>query len=271
LDASKAAGLLGRLREARPLVQNITNYVSMDIMANALLAAGASPAMVHAPEEAADFAAIAGAVSINIGTLSAPWVASMLATAERATALGKPWVLDPVGAGATRYRDETAAALARLRPTAIRANASEVLALAQGIGTTRGVDSAHGSEQAVGAARVLARETGSVVAVTGRVDYVTDGTRVVVVANGHPTMTLVTAVGCSVSALAAAFLSLGGDPVEATAAALAFAGVAGDVAGEGDPGPGTFRLRWIDALHALTPAGLEARADIGLIGARDGD
>lgn len=262
MDAATAASLLERLRQRRPLVQNITNYVSMDIMANALLAAGASPAMVHAAEEAAEFAALADALSVNIGTLSPHWIEGMRAAADRAAALGRPWVLDPVGVGATRLRDATSADLLGRRPTAVRANASEILALAAGAGVPRGVDSAHDSAQAVDAARGLAAHAGCIVAVTGRTDYVTDGDRILSVEGGHATMTLVTAAGCTVSALVAAFLAVGEDPLAATAAALAFAAVAGETAGSGDPGPGTFRVRWIDALHALRPGELAERARI---------
>ncbi|HSK40655.1 MAG TPA: hydroxyethylthiazole kinase, partial [Arenibaculum sp.] len=252
MTADRAADMLDRLRRRRPLVQNITNYVAMDVTANALLAVGCSPAMVHAPEEAAEFTAIADALSINIGTLSADWVVSMHAAAGRAGELGKPWVLDPVAVGATRFRTGTAADLARRRPTVVRANASEVLALAEGTGKGgsggRGVDSGHGSDQAVDAARRLARTIGSVVAVTGAVDYVTDGERLISVANGHSLLTLVTATGCTASSLVAAFLALGDDPVDAAAAALATFGVAAEVAAGSCSGPGSFRVALIDAL-----------------------
>lgn len=256
------AALLARLRDRRPLVHNITNYVAMDVTANALLAVGCSPAMVHAREEAADFAAIADALSINIGTLSPDWVASMHAAVERASGLGKPWVLDPVGTGATAYRTATSADLARRGPTAVRANASEILALAQGTGGGRGVDSSHGSDQAVDAARTLARTVGGIVAVTGAVDYVTDGNRVVRVNNGHEMMTRVTALGCTASALVAAFLAIGDDPLEATAAALAVMGLAGERAAVASAGPGSFRVAFMDALHGLSPD--EAAAGVRL-------
>jgi hydroxyethylthiazole kinase len=247
------AALLARLRERRPLVHNITNFVAMDVTANALLAIGCSPAMVHAREEVADFTAISDALSINIGTLSPDWVGSMHAAAERASELGKPWVLDPVGAGATAYRTATSTDLARRRPTAVRANASEILALAQGAGGGRGVDSSHGSDQAVDAGRALARTIGGIVAVTGAVDYVTDGDRVVQIRNGHEMMTRVTALGCTASALVAAFLAVGDDPLEATTAALAVTGLAGERAAATGAGPGSFRVAFLDALYGLSP------------------
>lgn len=252
--------LLGRLRDRRPLVQNITNYVAMDVSANGLLAIGCSPAMVHSAEEAPEFAGIADAVAINIGTLSPDWVASMKATARRAGELGKPWVLDPVAVGATRFRTDAAMDLARMKPTAIRANASEVMALAEGTGGTRGVDTTHGSGEAVTAAQALAGTLGTIVAVTGAVDYVTDGKRTISVANGHELMTRVTAIGCTASSLAAAFLAVGDDPLEAVAASLAVIGLAGERAARGTAGPGSFRVAFMDALHSLTPEAVAAGA-----------
>lgn len=262
LDGAIVTELLDKVRAKSPLVQNITNLVSMDISANALLALGASPAMVHAEEEAPDFVAVADALVVNIGTLSAPWLASMTATTERAAALGKPWAFDPVAVGATPFRTRAAHELVRRRPTAIRGNASEIMALADMAGGGKGVDSLHGSDQAVEAAASLAASTGAVVAVTGRVDYVTDGRRTVRIANGHPLMTRVTAVGCAATALVGAFLAVGEDPLQATAAALATMGVAGDIAAEGAAGPGSFRVALLDALYRIDGRELARRADI---------
>jgi hydroxyethylthiazole kinase len=242
---------LQRVRERSPLVQSITNYVSMDVTANALLAVGAAPAMVHAVEEVEEFMGIAHALVVNIGTLSPPWVDAMRLAADRAASLGKPWVLDPVGAGATRYRTETARELAERGPTVVRGNASEILALAGAAQATRGVDSAHASKDAVESARGLARQLGCVVAVTGAVDYVTDGDRTLSVANGDPMMTRVTALGCSATALVGAFLAVSDDALFATTAALAALGVAGEIAARESPGPGTFRWRLLDALYQL--------------------
>jgi hydroxyethylthiazole kinase len=255
--SAAAADALARLRDAAPLVHNITNYVAMDVSANALLAVGASPAMVHAEEEVAEFAGIASALVVNIGTLSPAWVTAMHRAAEVAAAGGKPWVLDPVGAGATRYRTTVAAELARRRPTVIRGNASEILALAAAAGGdaaavgTKGVDSVHGSDQAIDAARGLAREIGCVVAVTGPVDYVTDGTRTLGVHNGDPLMTRVTALGCAATGVVGAFLAVHPDPLAATAYALGVFGLAGEIAARDASGPGTLRWRLLDALHTL--------------------
>lgn len=241
-----------RVREASPLVHNITNYVAMDVTANALLALGASPAMVHAEEEAADFAGISSALVVNIGTLSPPWVRAMELAADAARNAGKPWVLDPVGAGATPYRTGVARDLSRRGPRVVRGNASEILALAGATGgAIRGVDSLHRAESALEAARSLARELGCVVAVTGAIDHITDGERLVRVANGHPMMTRVTALGCTASALVGACLTVRDDAVVASAHALAILGVCGEFAAEGSDGPGSLRWRLLDALHVM--------------------
>jgi hydroxyethylthiazole kinase len=243
----------------------------MNFTANALLAVGASPAMVHALDEAAEFAPLAQALVINIGTLSPPWVAAMLRAAAAANAAGVPWVLDPVAAGATAYRLSTAKALAELKPAVVRGNASEILALAGspagGSGSPialpaggRGVDSTAGSEAAQDAARRLAAATGGVVAVTGAVDYVTDGSRMAGIANGDVMLTRVTGTGCSATALTGAFLGAGLAPFDAAAAALAALGVAAERAMAGDPGPGSFAVALIDALYRLDDAGLAAGA-----------
>ena len=257
------AGALARVRTEAPLVHNITNYVVMNTTANALLAVGASPAMVHALEEAEEFVALAGALVVNVGTLSAPWVGAMHRAAAGARARGTPWVLDPVGVGATTFRTSTCTALLAHRPAVVRANASEVLALAGAAAVAgKGVDSAHDVGDAVEPARRLARRTGAVVAVTGAVDHVTDGTRTIAVANGHPLMTRVTGLGCTASALVGAFVAVGTDPLVATVAALAVLGVAGEVAAERAEGPGTLQLHLLDALHSMDERTLAARARV---------
>lgn len=246
---------LHAIRARRPLIHNITNFVSMEVVANGLLALGASPAMVHAGEEVEDFVAIANALVVNIGTLSPEWVTSMERAGARAAALDLPWVLDPVAAGATPYRTRTAAALAMAGPSVVRANASEVLALAGATGApTRGVDSSHTAEAALGAARELARTIGTVVAVTGAVDYVTDGERLLRVSNGDPMMTRVTALGCVASAVVGAFLTVERDPLEAAAQGLAVFGLAGERAAAASAGPGSLRWQIIDQLALLDEA-----------------
>lgn len=250
-DQYDAWGALARLREAGPLVHCITNYVAMDVTANALLAIGASPAMVHANEEVEDFVSISSALVVNIGTLSPAWVNAMGRAADRAAARGTPWVLDPVGAGATAYRTRTARDLAGRKPSVVRGNASEILSLAGEVGGTKGVDSTRGADEAAGVARELARGLGCVVAVTGAVDYVTDGRLTLAMEHGHPMMTRVTALGCALTGIIGAFLAVEPEPLLAAAYALALFGLAGEMAASGAIGPGTLRVRLMDALHVL--------------------
>jgi hydroxyethylthiazole kinase len=256
--------LLSAIRERRPLVQNITNFVVMNNSANALLALGASPAMVHSSDEVEDFVALSQALVVNIGTLYSEQIAASKLAAIRAKAAGVPWVFDPVGAGATPYRQAAAVALARLGPSVIRGNGSEILALAQQTraGQGRGVDSLHGSEAALDAARKLAEDSGAAIAITGEVDYVTDGRRVVEIHNGHALMTRVTGLGCSATAVIGAFLAVEPDALAATVAALAVFGVAGELAAAQARGPGSLQVELLDALYALDAATLTARARV---------
>jgi hydroxyethylthiazole kinase len=255
---------LARVRAAAPLVQNITNYVVMNSTANALLALGASPAMVHAPEEVEEFVAISGALVVNPGTLSAPWISAMHLACAKARALGKPWVLDPVGAGATRLRTSTAVALMAHAPSVLRCNASELLAVAGAGGSTKGVDSTDSADAAGQVARAFAKTHRCVAAVSGEVDYITDGNRVVRIANGHPLMPRVTGLGCTATALTGAFLAVEGDALVAASAALLCLGIAGELAAEKAAGPGTLQLHLLDALHTLDEATLRARARMTL-------
>ncbi|WP_136247129.1 hydroxyethylthiazole kinase [Halomonas borealis] len=247
---------LERVRATTPLVHNITNHVAMPFMANALLALGASPAMIHAREEAAEFTDLAAALTLNIGTLSPHWLAAMDDAARAANATGTPWVLDPVAVGATGFRREAGARLLALGPTAIRGNASEILALARQGGGGRGVDSTDTADSAERAAVALARDSGAVVAVTGEVDLVTDGRRLAKVTGGHPLMPRVTTLGCALTGVVGAFLSGAEDAFEATVAALAAYAVAGETAGRTAAGPGSFAVAFLDALYALDTATL---------------
>lgn len=256
--------ILADMRAATPLVHNITNFVAMNVMANVLLAAGASPAMVHAREEAAEFAALSAALTVNIGTADPAWGAAMEEAAAAITAAGRPWVLDPVGVGATRFRQDLSRRLLALRPAVIRGNASEILSLAGLSGSARGVDAGDSVAAAIPAARALAQATGGVVAVSGEVDHVTDGQRSLNVANGHPLMTRVTALGCALNGVIAAFCAVrpAGMALEATAAALACYGLAGEIAARAVPGPGSFQTAFLDALAALSPEALAEGARI---------
>jgi hydroxyethylthiazole kinase len=247
---------LENLRARRPLVHNITNYVAMTLSANVLLALGASPAMVHAEEEVEDFVAIADALVVNIGTLSPSWVTAMRLAIARATALGKPWVLDPVGCGATPYRTKVAVELAALKPSVIRGNASEILSLSGATGKAgKGVDSLASADDAVGAAAALARQTGAVVAVTGAIDYVCDGKSQVALHSGHALMPLSTALGCALSAVTAAFCAVR-PPRAAAISALAVFGAAGAAAGQKISGPGHLPAEICDALYGMNQAAL---------------
>jgi hydroxyethylthiazole kinase len=252
---------LARMRATAPLVQNITNFVAMNFMANVLLAVGASPAMVHALEEAEEFAGLAAALTVNIGTPDPAWGRAMVAAARVTGGAGRPWVLDPVAVGATRFRRELALGLMAERPSVVRGNASEILALAGLGGAARGVDAGDSVAAAEAAARDLARDTGGVVVATGPVDFVTDGSRALRVANGHALMPRVTTTGCALNGVIAAFC-VGADPLEATAAALACFGLAGEAAGRAAAGPGSFVPAFLDALHAQTPEALDAGARI---------
>ncbi|NTJ62648.1 hydroxyethylthiazole kinase [Agrobacterium rhizogenes] len=262
-DQTTAGNLLYTMRAKPPLVQCITNFVAMNIAANVMLAAGASPAMVHAEEEAGEFAAISGALTINIGTLSSGWLAGMLAAARSANNAGKPWVLDPVAHYATAFRRDAIARLLELKPTIIRGNASEIIALAGGTSRGQGVDSRDTVEQAEDSARLLAERHGCIVAVTGVTDFVTDGQKAKRIAGGSPLMPQVTALGCSLTCLVGAFAAATpDDPLDATIAALAVFAVAGARAGVTADGPGSFSWRFLDALAGLTPEVLDRDARI---------
>ncbi|WP_412065257.1 hydroxyethylthiazole kinase [Rhizobium sp. SYY.PMSO] len=262
-DQITAGKLLGAMRANPPLVQCITNFVAMNIAANVMLAAGASPAMVHAEEEAGEFAAISGALTINIGTLSSGWLAGMLKAAQSANAAGKPWVLDPVAHHATAFRRNAVARLIELRPTIVRGNASEIIALAGGASRGQGVDSRDAVEQAEDSARQLAERHGCVVAVTGVTDFVTDGRQARRVAGGSPLMPQVTALGCSLTCLVGAFAATAPDAaLDATVAALAVFAVAGKQAATAANGPGSFSWRFLDALAGLDKEVLDREARI---------
>jgi hydroxyethylthiazole kinase len=252
--------LLDEIRERHPLVHNITNYVVMNFTANVLLALGASPIMAHAPEEVEEIVGLSNALVINIGTLSSPWVSSMTKAAKAAANRSVPILLDPVGAGATRFRTETAREIiAVARPSIIRGNASEILALAGERARTKGVDSANSTDEAYSAALCLARETSSVVAVTGAEDLVTDGTRSVRINNGHPLMGRVTGTGCSATAIMGAFCAVEPDALIAATGALVAFGISGELAAQSNPGPGTFQALLLDQLDALSSAILKER------------
>ncbi|MBE1160745.1 hydroxyethylthiazole kinase [Dyella sp. 7MK23] len=254
--------MLERMRHASPLVQCITNFVAMNYAANVLLAAGASPAMVHAPEEAGEFARLADALTVNIGTLSTDWLEGMLAAARAANEAGKPWVLDPVAHFATGFRRRAVQQLLALQPGIIRGNASEIMALAGVASAGRGVDAGDSVQQAEAAATRLAQSTGAVVAVTGAVDFVTDGSNAARIHGGSALMPRVTAMGCALTCLMGAFAAaIPENLFLATVSALACFGAAGAQAEPAADGPGSFAWRFVDALAALDAAALAAQVE----------
>lgn len=255
--ADDCADALQALRDQAPLVQCLTNIVVAQWTANVLLATGAVPAMVDNPEESGPFAAIAGGVLINLGTPYAETVSAMGSSAMSATRAGTPWVLDPVAAGALAWRTEIARKLLARSPTVVRGNASEVMALTGGSGG-KGVESVDTPEAALAAARTLAGLHGTVVAVSGPVDHLTDGDRVVMVANGHVLLTRVTGVGCALGALMAGFAAVVDDPLVAAVSATATLTVCADSAAIQARGPGSFAVALLDELAALTPQRLAA-------------
>ncbi len=236
------------VRAKSPLVHNLTSAVVANFTANALLAFGASPAMVEAAEEVEAFAAAADALVINLGSLTTARAEVMRRAANAANLGGTRWVLDPVAAGAIAQRTNFALELCQLRPTAIRGNASEILGLAGQSGHGRGVDSTSRSEAAIAAAQSLAQSTGAIVAVTGAIDYVTDGQQVIAIAHGHPLMARVTGMGCAASAIVAACVGAVSDRLTATAHAIALNGLAGEHAAGIAKGPGSLMIAYLDAL-----------------------
>ncbi len=261
----RMAQVLDRVRNRRPLVHNITNYVVMQYSANALLAVGAAPVMAHAVEEVKELAGVAGALVLNIGTLSSAWVEGMFLAGRTAVAVGVPVVLDPVGAGATRFRTDTARRLLEdLPPAIVRGNASEILALAGGDFHARGVDSQHSVAQAREAALALAREHRLTVVVTGPEDYVTDGQRAGRVGNGHKLMERITGSGCALSALTGACRAVETDSFVASLAALVIFGIAGELAAQEAVRPGSFQNALLDALDLIDAQHLRRHARFAL-------
>jgi hydroxyethylthiazole kinase len=259
-----AGTTLRAMRERKPLVHQITNYVVMNETANATLAIGALPVMAHAGDEVEEMTGLASALVLNIGTLSEHWVESMLAAGSAATARGIPIVLDPVGAGATTYRTLTSRRILELvEITVLRGNAGEVATLVGAQAEVRGVESIGAGMEPADLAREAARSLGVIASVTGPVDYVSDGERVLAVANGHPLLASVTGTGCMSSALTGCFLAAKPEePLAAAAEALAAFGVAAEDAAAEAEGPGTFHARLYDALYALDPATLDERTRI---------
>lgn len=261
-----------QVRQRHPLIHNITNYVTVNDCANMLLACGASPIMADDPDDAVEITAICGGLNINIGTLNQRTIPAMLAAGKRANELNHSVVLDPVGAGASRLRTDTALQLMReIKFTVIRGNISEIKTLASGSGTTKGVDAdaadkvaEENLDGAAAFAKEFARRAGAVIAITGAIDIVADGERAFCIRNGHSMMSDITGTGCQLSALTAAFVTANPDRhLEAAAAAVCAMGLCGELAyrrlTELD-GNSSYRNYIIDAMYRLAPAALEEGA-----------
>lgn len=241
------------VKKQSPLIHNMTNFVVMNNTANALLAIGASPIMAHAKSEVKDMVAISNALVINIGTLDEYWSESMLIAAEEAHRTQKTWVLDPVGAGATAFRDDILSQLLEFKPTIIRGNASEIIALAKANKTiTKGVDSTAESNEAITAAKHLIEQYESVVCISGATDIIIDDKDTYFIDNGHPLMTKVTGLGCSASAIVGAFVAISENKTESTVAAMSLLGIAGELAEKISQGPGSLQVNILDKLYNIS-------------------
>ena len=259
--AATVARLVSLLHETTPLVHCLTNSVVRQVTADVLLAAGAAPAMVDHPDEAGDFAAIASGVLINVGNPTAEQVEGMHAAIASARAAGTPWVLDPVAVGGLVMRTELATGWLDHEPAAIRANASEIVALAGAGEGGRGVDSTATVSSALMPAMELADRPGGTVAISGAEDLVItqsgSSTRATWVTSGHPLLQKVIGTGCALGALTAGYISVarsaGISDHDAVVAAHAHIGAAGTAAGSVAVGPGSFAMAWLDALYSLEP------------------
>ena len=251
------------IRERQPLVVNLTNTVVTNVTANALLALGASPIMTESQQEIGELVALSQALVLNIGTLHSRQIALMQAAAAQAQTARVPVVLDPVGAGATRLRTETALALLQnAHPEIVRGNASEILALAGEHAHGSGVDSRHLPQQAQKAAQAVAQQFGCIVCVSGEEDVVTNGREFWYVRNGHALMAKVTGIGCMATALIGGFRAVNDSALTATVNAMGLMGVAGEMAGGQASGPGTFQASLFDALFSLSEIDISAQLDV---------
>lgn len=249
------ADCLIKIRENKPLIHNITNMVVMNDTANILLHIGASPVMAHAREEVEEMVALSGALVLNIGTLTPELVESMLIAGKKANQLGIPVVLDPVGAGATSFRTQSSLRiLNEISVTILRGNAAEIAILGGLDATVKGVDAAGVSAESGKIARLVAKKFGLTVAITGKIDAVSDGRRTILIENGHQMMGGLTGTGCMSTALSGAFSAVSPDPLTASAGALVSFGIAGETAASGEPlRPGSYKVALFDQVYDLTP------------------
>ena len=248
------------IRTVSPLVHNITNYVVMNNTANALLSIGASPVMAHAVEEVKDMASIASSLVINMGTLSEKWVEAMIIAGKTAFERKIPVIFDPVGVGATEYRTKMASKIITdCKPTVIRGNGSEIMALTNANIKTKGVDSTMSTHSALDSAKLLASETGAIVVISGPEDFITDGSTTISTKNGSDLMAKVTGMGCTATAIIGAFTAVNSDYLEATAHAMAVMSIAGEISADVSKGPGSMQINFIDQLYNLSEKDIENR------------
>jgi hydroxyethylthiazole kinase len=263
MNSKNMSDLFTRVREKRPLVHHITNYVTVNDCANITIAAGAAPVMADAPEEVCEMVAAAGALVLNIGTLNKGQIESMILAGGMANDLRIPVILDPVGAGATRFRTNSAQRLLdELKITILKGNAGEIGILAGAEANVRGVDSHGVTGDLEKIAQNLAKRAGITVVISGATDIVTDGNRIILVENGHPMLGSISGTGCMAASVTGAFAAAADDPVIASAAALAAFGIAGERAAAGARGPYSFKTALFDEMTALKPEDLASGARI---------
>ncbi|GLB60657.1 hydroxyethylthiazole kinase [Cytobacillus sp. NCCP-133] len=262
MNICEVGSLLEKVRAENPLVHNITNVVVTNFTANGLLAIGASPVMAYAHEEAAEMAKIAGALVLNMGTLTEKEVQSMLIAGRSANEHGVPVIFDPVGVGATAYRTETANRIAgELNISIIRGNAAEIANSAGHHWEIKGVDAGVGKGSTIELARTAAKELKTAAVITGKQDIVSDGTSTYAIYNGHPLLTKVTGAGCLLTSVIGAFAAVEKDPVKAAVSSLVVYGTAAEIAAENTNGrgPGTFQIEFLNSLYNISPSDVETR------------
>lgn len=259
----KIAQILERVRQKRPLLHHITNFVVMNDTANVTLHVGALPVMAHAKEEVADMVSMAGALVLNPGTLTPQWVEAMIIAGRKANRLGIPIVLDPVGAGATPLRTESNLRLLKeLKIAIVRGNSGEIGALTGLGGVVKGVESVVEVEDPIAVAKALAKKYRLTVAITGARDIISDGERVMAVDNGHPMLKTITGTGCMATTMIAAFAAVEDDYLLAATGGLVSFGLAAEIAASQAQGPGSFKVALFDALYNLSAKQVVAGAKV---------
>lgn len=255
MEKNTLSELITKVRDNNPLIHNITNVVVTNFTANGLLALGASPVMAYAPEEVADMAKIAGALVLNIGTLTNSEVEAMILAGKSANAHGVPVILDPVGAGATNYRtDSSNRILNEVHISVLRGNASEIASVAGVKAETKGVDAGSIQGSTLELAMTTAKKQNMTVVITGKEDIISDGDQTYIVRNGDPLLTKVTGTGCLLTSVIGAFAAIEKDLVKASVAALTFYGVAAELAAQKtrEYGPGSFQVEFLNQLSLVT-------------------